>query len=126
MDYSERVRKNLIYLREREGLTYMQLANETSISSASLYNYETKGRFKLQVDRAIILCEFFNVNLEDFLTKDIEVIDQVDSKVNQQLQEENLEALSREELIKMIVQLRKQVEQYNMMNEKVREFLKHR
>lgn len=62
--------KNLNYLRRRKKLSQVQLAKELEISRNKIASYEGKG-IEPKLSILIKMAEFFEVSLDDFLTKNI-------------------------------------------------------
>ena len=96
----------LRYLRKREGLTQNQLAERTGVSRSRINNYEN-GIREPDFETAEIFADFFNVNLDTLIGRDIDKkipVTQTDDGIQQkyldlmqifsQLSEEDLDELT--------------------------------
>ena len=61
--------KNLILLRQKQGLTQQELADKLGITRASLSHYE-KGRREMNYDLLIHTADFFNVTVDCLLERE--------------------------------------------------------
>lgn len=62
--------KNLKYLRKKHGLTQEQCAEKLGVKRAIIGAYE-EGRVEPKINTLLTICNYFKVNLDDFLTKEL-------------------------------------------------------
>jgi len=66
------IAKNTNYLRKKAGLTQTQLAELISKTPTTIGDYE-KGRSSPPIEIIIELCKIFEVNIDEFVNKDLAV-----------------------------------------------------
>ncbi|QVK21362.1 helix-turn-helix transcriptional regulator [Mycoplasmatota bacterium] len=65
------VNKNIKTLREREGLTQVELAKRIGVSDRTIQKYESSKILDYKLTTLIIFKELFNVSLDDLVFKDL-------------------------------------------------------
>ena len=68
--------EKLVYLRERRGMSQEELAESLDVSRQTISNWEN-DKVKIDVDKAIEICQIFDVDLNSlFLTSDTDKLQQ--------------------------------------------------
>ena len=62
--------KNLKFLRKDKGMSQQKLAEELGFSRSNIAAYE-RGNSEPNVQKLLTISNFFNINLSDFLSKDL-------------------------------------------------------
>ncbi len=71
MNLREIVGSNLTYLRKKENLTQLELANKLNYSDKSVSKWE-HGDALPSVEDLILICQYFNITLDQLTSNDIE------------------------------------------------------
>ena len=61
---------NIKYLRNKNNISQYKMANDLKIAQATIAKWELKER-KVTLEWAIKLSEYFNINVGDFISKDL-------------------------------------------------------
>lgn len=63
--------KNVKFLREHKKITQEKMADDLNIDQSTLAKWEKNSR-KITLEWALKISDYFNINIGDFITKDLQ------------------------------------------------------